>query len=65
MGAQGGEREVLMGVDDELMEGENRRIPRADVAELAVQSLYLPEASNRCLSTRAAPATAYMACLSS
>ncbi|MCJ1461815.1 hypothetical protein MMC07_000414 [Pseudocyphellaria aurata] len=44
---KGGEREVLMGVDDELMEGEHRRIPRADVAELAVQSLYLPEASHR------------------
>lgn len=52
---KGGEREVLMGVDDELMEGENRRIPRADVAELAVQSLYLPEASNRSIDVVSKP----------
>ena len=36
-----------MGVDDEFMESGNTKIPRADVAELCVQSLTLPEASNR------------------
>lgn len=48
MCAQGGEREIVVGVDDELMKSDNRSIPRADVAELCIQSLLLPAASNRC-----------------
>ncbi|KAK9802549.1 hypothetical protein WJX73_000176 [Symbiochloris irregularis] len=43
----GGEREIIVGVDDELMTRDNRSIPRADVAELCVQCLQLEEASNR------------------
>ena len=44
---QGGVRELVLGVDDELLKRPKRSIPRADVAELAVQSLVLPEAENR------------------
>jgi hypothetical protein len=46
---QGGKRELVLGVDDELLKSKTRRIPRADVAELSVQSLVLPEADNRYL----------------
>lgn len=46
---QGGERELVIGVDDELLSASPRSIPRADVAELCVQALLLPEAYNRCL----------------
>mgnify|MGYP001804785560 CR=1 FL=1 len=42
----GGEREIVFGVNDELLETTYRRIPRADVAEVAVQCLTSPEASN-------------------
>ena len=45
---QGGERELVLGVDDELLKESNRSIPRADVAELCVQSLSQCEAQNRC-----------------
>lgn len=48
---EGGKQEIVLGVDDKLIGPEVdrslRRIPRADVAELAVQSLVLQEASNR------------------
>ena len=46
-GAQGGQRELALGVDDALLKSKTRRIPRADVAELAVQCLTLEAASNR------------------
>jgi uncharacterized protein YbjT (DUF2867 family) len=49
---EGGERKLLMGVDDALIGPDvprtRRRIPRADVAEVCVQSLLLPGARNRC-----------------
>jgi uncharacterized protein YbjT (DUF2867 family) len=49
---EGGQRELLMGVDDALIGPDvprtRRRIPRADVAEVCVQSLLLPGARNRC-----------------
>lgn len=46
---QGGEREVLLGVDDDFIKAARwRRIPRSDVAELAVQALTLASATNRC-----------------
>ena len=45
--SQGGVRELVLGVDDVLLKRPKRSIPRADVAELAVQSLSLPEAENR------------------
>ena len=44
---QGGVRELMLGVDDKLLERPKRSIPRADVAELAVQSLIVSEAENR------------------
>ena len=37
----------MLGVDDELLKRPKRSIPRADVAELAVQSLTLSEVRNR------------------
>jgi uncharacterized protein YbjT (DUF2867 family) len=45
----GGARELIVDVDDRLITsgGKYRRIPRADVAELCVQALLLPEAENR------------------
>ncbi|KAK9830602.1 hypothetical protein WJX81_003718 [Elliptochloris bilobata] len=45
--APGGERELVLGVDDQLLAASPRSIPRADVAELCVQALLLPEARNR------------------
>ena len=44
---QGGKRELVLGVDDELLKNKSRSIPRADVAEVTVQCLTLTEASNR------------------
>ncbi|CAM9798633.1 unnamed protein product, partial [Phaeothamnion confervicola] len=43
----GGRRELTVGVDDELLKLPRRSIPRADVAEVCVQSLGLKEAINR------------------
>lgn len=45
---KGGEREILLGVDDQLLKREYKAIPREDVAELCVQCLHMPEAKNRC-----------------
>ena len=44
---QGGRRQLVLGLDDELLKLEKRSIPRADVAELAVQALSTPQAENR------------------
>ncbi len=49
---QGGQREIVLGVDDQLLkkaetEGTSRRIPRDDVAALAVAALTLKSADNR------------------
>lgn len=50
--AQGGERELVLGIEDKLTtSGGPRRIPREDVAELCVQCLGMPEAINRYEST--------------
>lgn len=38
-----------MGVDDKFQELPLRQIPRADVAEVCVQSVLLPESDNRFL----------------
>eukprot|EP00208_Stichococcus_sp_RCC1054_P004346 CAMPEP_0206142822 /NCGR_PEP_ID=MMETSP1473-20131121/18338_1 /ASSEMBLY_ACC=CAM_ASM_001109 /TAXON_ID=1461547 /ORGANISM="Stichococcus sp, Strain RCC1054" /LENGTH=263 /DNA_ID=CAMNT_0053537969 /DNA_START=287 /DNA_END=1078 /DNA_ORIENTATION=+ len=48
----GGQREIVLGVDDELLqraekEGTSRRIPRDDVAALTVAALTLDSAKNR------------------
>ena len=44
----GGKRELLVGVDDELLKGDRRSVPRADVAEVVVRCLLeaKDEASN-------------------
>jgi hypothetical protein len=56
---QGGKRELVLGVDDVLLKSKTRRIPRADVAELAVQCLTLEAAANR----HAEPSCVSRACL--
>eukprot|EP00668_Euglena_longa_P042241 GGOE01055756.1.p1 GENE.GGOE01055756.1~~GGOE01055756.1.p1 ORF type:complete len:280 (+),score=73.08 GGOE01055756.1:140-979(+) len=45
--APGGERELVVAVDDALLETENKLIPREDVAEVCVKCLTTPEALNR------------------
>jgi uncharacterized protein YbjT (DUF2867 family) len=47
--APGGERRLVLGLDDELLKRETRRIPRADVAALAVAAIASPSAKNRSL----------------
>eukprot|EP00740_Mantoniella_antarctica_P011685 CAMPEP_0181367378 /NCGR_PEP_ID=MMETSP1106-20121128/11352_1 /TAXON_ID=81844 /ORGANISM="Mantoniella antarctica, Strain SL-175" /LENGTH=355 /DNA_ID=CAMNT_0023483083 /DNA_START=38 /DNA_END=1105 /DNA_ORIENTATION=+ len=42
----GGKRELLVGMDDELLKGDRRSVPRADVAAFVVRCLDAPEASN-------------------
>lgn len=44
---KGGERQILIDVDDVLITRTSRSIPREDVAEVAVQCLLLPQAINR------------------
>jgi uncharacterized protein YbjT (DUF2867 family) len=44
---EGGKREILLDVDDKLLSLKTRSIPRADVAEICVQSLFEPAAFNR------------------
>jgi len=43
----GGKRKIVMDIDDKLLERKTRSIPRADVAEVCVQSLLVSEAINR------------------
>lgn len=52
---QGGQRQVILGVDDQLLARKVRSIPRADVAELCVLSLVTPEAVNRSFDAVAPP----------
>lgn len=49
----GGQRELLVGVDDELSKLPSRSIPRDDVAQLAIQCLTLEAAKNRWVPWRA------------
>lgn len=51
----GGEREIVVGVDDMLLQGTVRSIPRADVAALSVACATLPEAKNVSLDAVAKP----------
>eukprot|EP00608_Synchroma_pusillum_P007412 CAMPEP_0198419306 /NCGR_PEP_ID=MMETSP1452-20131203/126_1 /TAXON_ID=1181717 /ORGANISM="Synchroma pusillum, Strain CCMP3072" /LENGTH=291 /DNA_ID=CAMNT_0044139431 /DNA_START=33 /DNA_END=908 /DNA_ORIENTATION=+ len=44
---EGGNRTLLMDVDDKLLSADERSIPRADVAEVCVRALGLPAAMNR------------------
>jgi len=43
---EGGKRELLAGLDDSLLSGDRRSVPRADVARVAVACLTLAEARN-------------------
>lgn len=43
----GGEREIISGVDDQLLQRTVRSIPRADVAEVCVQALTVKEAKRK------------------
>ena len=42
----GEKRELLVGVDDTLLDGDRRSVPRSDVARVAVACLSAPEAKN-------------------
>jgi hypothetical protein len=44
---EGGKAPVIISVDDKFMDLPKRSIPRADVAELCIQCLHIPEAKNR------------------
>jgi len=44
---QGGEREIVFGINDELLKEKVKSIPRADVAEVCVQALDFPNALTR------------------
>ncbi len=61
---QGGVRELVLGVDDELLKRPKRSIPRADVAELAVQSLTVSKAANRYAPTSLIGQSQLLLCLS-
>lgn len=56
MDEAGGERQLLVGVDDELLKRTARSIPRADVAALAVGCIGLAAAANVSFDAIAAPA---------
>jgi len=45
----GGQRELLVGKNDTLLNRDSPTIPREDVAELIVQALTIPEAKNKAL----------------
>ena len=45
--SKGGERDIIFGVDDQLLQEKSRQIPREDVAEVVVQSLSQAGAINR------------------
>jgi hypothetical protein len=44
--APGGERELLVGVDDALLAGDRRSVPRADVAEFVLRALEIETIKN-------------------
>jgi hypothetical protein len=44
---EGGQKPIILDVNDKLLERKAKSIPRADVAELCIQSLGIPEAKNR------------------
>ena len=55
---QGGERELVVDVDDKLLEASSRSIPRADVAEFCVQvRMAWLKATPRALHLRLMPAS--------
>lgn len=44
---KGGESEIILGINDELLKGTIRQIPRDDVANVCIKSLECKEAKNR------------------
>lgn len=52
---EGGKREIVVGVDDQQVETDNRSIPRADVAELLIASLEHDSYKNRSFDARTKP----------
>ena len=52
---EGGQRELVVGVDDQQLETDNRSIPRADVAELLIASLEYDSYKNRSFDARSKP----------
>mmetsp|Transcript_44419 Transcript_44419/g.74087 ORF Transcript_44419/g.74087 Transcript_44419/m.74087 type:complete len:369 (+) Transcript_44419:115-1221(+) len=44
---EGGKRQLFVDVDDNILAGSVRSIPRADVAELVLQCITMPQAANR------------------
>lgn len=53
----GGRRQLVVGVDDEMLPDQNRSIPREDVAEVLVQSLLHSEYRNRSFDVVSQPDT--------
>lgn len=52
---EGGQREIVVGVDDQQLGTDNRNIPRADVAELLIASLLHDSYKNRSFDARTKP----------
>ena len=44
---KGGESELIFGINDELLKGSIRQIPREDVANVCIKSLECKDAKNR------------------
>lgn len=53
---KGGERAFILGVDDQLLNNSHRTIPREDLAELCVNCLAVPAATNRSVDVITGPA---------
>lgn len=52
---EGGVRELLVGIDDELLATDTRTISRSDVAEVCVQALGIEEAKNKAFDLASKP----------
>jgi len=52
---EGGRRELVVGIDDQELGTDNRSIPRADVAEVLIQSLLYDSYKNRSFDLRSKP----------
>lgn len=51
----GGQRELIVGIDDEILKTTRRSVPRADVAAMAVNCIDCPEAKNRAFDMASIP----------
>jgi uncharacterized protein YbjT (DUF2867 family) len=52
---EGGQRELVVGINDQALETDNRSIPRADVAALLIASLEFDSYKNRSFDARSKP----------